>query len=112
MILCIVLPTFWLPDIAQRTTCTKNVPRNPTFHFSASSFLCNIGGPRYKQNNTGHNVSRIGYYSTIDYLDNLIPYFVLPISQLPDVTQKTTCTENVAMDVTFHLRYTPASINV
>ena len=40
-----------------------------------------------------------------DYFDNLIPSIVLLISQLPDITQKTTCTKNVAMDVIFHLRY-------
>ena len=36
----------------------------------------------------------------------------MPISQLPDLTQKTTCTQNVAMDVTFHLRYVPVFNNV
>ena len=61
LILCIVLPISRLPDIAQRTICIKNVPRNPTFHLSASSLLCNIGGRRYKQNNTAHYISRIGY---------------------------------------------------
>ena len=61
LIPCIVLPISRLPDIAQGTACTKNVPRNPTFHLSASSLLCNIGGPSYRQNNTGHHISRIGY---------------------------------------------------
>ena len=47
-----------------------------------------------------------------DYLDNLIPSILLLISQLPDITQKTTCTKNVAMDVIFHLRYVPDFNNV
>ena len=38
----------------------------------------------------------------------MIPCFVLPISRLPDVAQKTICTQNVAMDVTFNLKYVPA----
>ena len=33
----------------------------------------------------------------------------MPISQLPDIAQKIACTQNVPMDVTFHLRYVPAS---
>ena len=57
-------------------------------------------------------VFRKGDSSIFDYLDNLIPNIALPISQLPDLTQKTTCTQNVAMDVTFHLRYVPAFKNV
>ena len=36
---------------------------------------------------------------------NPIPNIVLLISQLPDITQKTTFIENVPMDVAFHLRY-------
>ena len=43
--------------------------------------------------------------SLFDYFDNLIPGIVLPLSQLPDIAQKTTYTQNVHMDVTFHLRY-------
>ena len=62
---------------------------------SASISLCDIGEPRYRQNNTGYHVLRIGYLSIFDYLHSLITYIVLPYSQLPDVKQKTTCTENV-----------------
>ena len=43
-----------------------------------------------------------------DYPDNVIPYILLPISWLPNVTQKTTCTQNAAMDVPFNLGYVPA----
>ena len=34
-----------------------------------------------------------------------IPHFVLLISQLPDIAQKTACTQNEAMDVTFQMKY-------
>ena len=37
-----------------------------------------------------------------DYLANLIPCIVLPISRLPDIAQKTTCTQNVPMNATFY----------
>ena len=43
-----------------------------------------------------------------DHLDILLLCIVLPISQLPDIAQKTNCTQNVPLDVTFHLRYVPA----
>ena len=36
---------------------------------------------------------------------NLIPNFVLLISQLPDIAQKTACTQNEAMDPTFQMKY-------
>ena len=36
---------------------------------------------------------------------NLIPHFVLHISRLPDIAQKTACTQNEAMDVTFQMKY-------
>ena len=39
------------------------------------------------------------------YIDDLIPNMDWLISQLPDITQKTTDTKNVHMDVAFHLRY-------
>ena len=58
---CIVLSISRFPGITQRTACTQNVPRDLTFHLSASSLFCNIGEPRYRQNNTGHHILRIGY---------------------------------------------------
>ena len=39
---------------------------------------------------------------------NLIPHFVLHISRLPDIAQKTACTQNEAMDVTFQMKYVSA----
>ena len=97
-----------LPNIAQRTACTQNVPMDVTFHLSTSSLLGNIEETRYRQNNTEHQLLRIGYSAKIDYFDNLILSNVFSKSQLPDITQKTTCTQNVPMNVTFHLRYVQA----
>ena len=108
LIPCIVLPISWLPDIVWRTACTQNVPMDVTFHLSTSSLLCNIWKPRYRQNNTGYPILSIGFQSIFDNLNNPIPCIVLPISWLPDISQKTTCTQNVPMDVTFHLKYVPA----
>ena len=36
---------------------------------------------------------------------NPIPNIVLLISRLPDIAQKTACTQNEAMDVTFQMKY-------
>ena len=83
MIPCIVLPISQLHNTAQRTACTQNVPIDVTFHLSTSSPLCKIREPRYRQNNKRYHILRIGYLSIFDYLDNLIPNIVLPISQLP-----------------------------
>ena len=37
-----------------------------------------------------------------------IPHFVLHISRLPDIAQKTACTQNEAMDVTIQMKYVSA----
>ena len=97
------------PNITWTTACTQNVPIDVTFDLSTSRNLCNIWEPRYRQNSTGFQILRIRYQSIFDFLDNLIPCIVLPISRLPDIEQKTICTQNVPMDVTFHLRYVLAS---
>ena len=109
MISCIVLPVSWLPDIAEKTACDQLKGYIHRYVLSTSSLLCDIGEPA-KQ----YRVSdfKIGYQFIFNYLDNLIPCIVLPKSRLPNVTQKTTCTQNVAMDVTFHLRYVPAFNNI
>ena len=98
----IVLPKFQLPDVAQRSAHTQNIPFDITFHLSTTSLLGNIMEPRYRKNNTGYHILRIGNKYIFDYLDYMIPYIDLPISWLPEVTQKTTYTENVATDFTFH----------
>ena len=48
-------------------------------------------------------------FLNISNSSNFIPHFVLLISRLPDIAQKSTYTQNVPMNVTFHLRYVPAS---
>ena len=103
-----VLPVSRLPNLAQIAACTQIKGDIHRYVSSTSSPLCDIGEPRYRQNNTGYKILRIEYLSIFDYLDNLIPCIVLPIPQLPDIAQRTTCTQNVRMDVTFHLRYVPA----
>ena len=45
------------------------------------------------------------YFSNISNSSNFIPHFVLLISRLPDIAQKTACTRNEAMDVTFQMKY-------
>ena len=48
------------------------------------------------------------YFSKIAqyfHSSNFIPHFVLLISRLPDIAQKTACTRNEAMDVTFQMKY-------
>ena len=138
-----------------------------SFVSSTSSYLCDIGEPRYKQNKMGYQISRmqntvllqcwgkkalhenvifgsknvlfvIFFFSCVNIVfcelillelgdllglsllrnffsaanisarllnisssSNLIPHFVLHISRLPDIAQKTACTQNEAMDVTF-----------
>ena len=142
-----------------------------SFVSSTSSFLCDIGEPRYKQNKMGYQISRmrntvllqcwgkspctkmlflvpknvlfvIFFFSCVNIVfcelmllelgdllglsllrnffsaanisarllnisssSNLIPHFVLHISRLPDIAQKTACTQNEAMDVTFQMKY-------
>ena len=48
------------------------------------------------------------YFSKIAqyfHSSNFIPHFVLLISQLPDIPQKSACTQNEAMDGTFQMKY-------
>ena len=112
MIPFIVLPIHWVPDIAETTACTQMKDDICRYILSTSSPLWNIRKPRYRQNNKGYQILRIGYQSIFDYHDSLIPCIVMPKSRLPDVAPKTNCTQNVAMDVIFHLRYVPAFNNV
>ena len=61
MIPCIVLPVYRLPDIAQKTAYTQMKVDINRYILSASISLCDIGEPRYRQNNTGYHILRIGY---------------------------------------------------
>ena len=112
MIPCIVMPVSRLHDIARRTACTQMKVNIDRYILCTSSPLCSIREPRYGQNNKGYHILRKGYLSIFDYLHNLMPNIALPICQLPDLTKKPTCTQNVDIDVTFHLRYVPAFNNV
>ena len=56
MIPCIVMPISRLPDIAQGNACTQMKGGIPRYVFSTSSPLCDIGEPRYRQNNTGYQI--------------------------------------------------------
>ena len=44
-------------------------------------------------------------FLNISNSSNFIPNFVLLISRLPDIAQKTACTRNEALDVTFQMKY-------
>ena len=101
------MPVSQLAHIAQKTVCTQMKGDIHMYVLSTSSRLWDIGEPRYRQNITRYQILRIVYYSIFDYIDNLIPCIVLPISRLHDIAQKTTCTQNVPADVIFHLRYVP-----
>ena len=148
-----------------------------SFILSTSSFLCNIGEPRYEENKMVYQISRIrntvilqclqktchsqkGYFSSqkmffmyftfsvvwngilwagafgirwfarvvfaqeffsvarlifsckyfsmigqFSNSSNFIPHIVLLISRLPDIAQKTACTRNEPMGVTFQIKY-------
>ena len=112
MIPFIVLPISRLPNFAEKTAYTQMKGDIRRYVLSTSSHMGDIGEPRYRLNNKGYQILWKGYWSILDYLDSLIPQIVLPKSWLPDVAQKTTCNQNVAMVFTFHLRYVPAFNNV
>ena len=79
--------TWLLPRVGCVADVTQNMHVDAIFYLSISSFLWNIMDLRHRKNNTGYHILRIGYQSIFYYLDNLIPYIVLPISWLPDVTE-------------------------
>ena len=54
-----------------------------SFILSTSSFLCDIGKPRYRQNKIGYQLIKIVKYRLIPYSLNMIPFIVLPVSRLP-----------------------------
>ena len=97
-----------LANIAKKNVCTQMRGDIHKYVLSSISPLCEIGELGYRQNITRFPILRIVYYSIFDYIHNLIPCIVLPISRLPNIAQKTICTQNVPTDVTFHLRYVQA----
>ena len=108
MIPCIVLPVSRFHDIAEKTACTQMKGDINRSVLSTSSPLCGFWEPKYRKNNKVHLILRLGYQSIFDYFDDRLPSTDSPISQLPYIAQKTSCTKNVPMDVTFHLRHAPA----
>ena len=56
----------------------------------------------------GHQISRRYIVQYLIFFKNLIRYFDLLISRLPDIVQKSFCTPDGAMAPTFHVRYAPA----
>ena len=67
MIPFIVLPISRLPNFAERTACTQMKGDNLSYVFSTSGFLCDIGEPRFRQNNTGYQAIKIVKYRLIPY---------------------------------------------
>ena len=58
MIPCIVLPVFPLPA-AEKTACAQMKDDIHRYVLITCSPLCNIGELRYRQNNTGYQISKI-----------------------------------------------------
>ena len=61
MIPFIVLPVSQLHDITEKTTCTQMKGDIIRYVLSANSPLCGIGEPRFRKNNKGYWILRIGY---------------------------------------------------
>ena len=76
----VVLPVSRHPNIAQKTACTQIKDNIHRYMLSSSSPLCDIGKPRYSQNNMGYQISRLGYQSIFDYFDDRLPSIVSSIS--------------------------------
>ena len=77
--LCIILPLSQLTDITQRAPCTQNVKIVKSWDIfqmkwyinssvlDTSSFLCDIGEPRFRQNYIGYQTFKIVKYRSIPY---------------------------------------------
>ena len=108
--------------LAKKTLCTKRlflVPKNVVyviFFFSCLDMvLCELMllelgyllGLSLLRNffSATRSIFSCKYFSNISNSSNFIPHFVLLISRLPDIAQKTACTRNEAMDVTFQMKY-------
>ena len=64
-----------------------------SYVLSTSSFLCDVRKPRYRQNSIGYQTIKIVKYKLIPYSRNMIPCIVLPVSRLPDIPEKSACTQ-------------------
>ena len=61
MIPFIVLPIARLPNFAERTACTQMKGDIRGYVLSTISPICDIWEPRYRLNNKGYQILRIGY---------------------------------------------------
>ena len=61
MISCTFLPLSQLHDIAENTACTQMKGDINRYVLNTNSPLCGIVKPRYRQNNKGYQILRIGY---------------------------------------------------
>ena len=61
MIPCVVLPVFPLLNIVENTACTQMKGDIRRYVLSTSNPMCDIGEPRYRLNNKGYQILRIGY---------------------------------------------------
>ena len=108
--------------LTKKTPCTKRlflVPKNVVyviFFFSCLEMvLCELMllelgyllGLSLLRNflSAAGSIVSCKYFGNISNSSNFIPHFVLLISRLPDIAQKTACTRNEAMDVTFQMKY-------
>ena len=108
--------------LAKKTPCTKRlflVPKNVVyviFFFSCLDMvLCELMllelgyllGLSLLRNFfcAARSIFSCKHFRNISNSSNFIPHFVLLISRLPDITQKTACNRNEAMDVTFQMKY-------
>ena len=64
--------------------------------------------PTYSITATGSYQYWSSFPYKFDYFNYLTPNIVLPISKLPNIAQKTICTHNIPLDVTFILKYVTA----
>ena len=56
MMSCIVLLVSRPTNVTEKTACTQMKGGIPRYVFSTSSPLCDIGDPRYRQNNTEYQI--------------------------------------------------------
>ena len=61
MMPCIVLLVSRPTNVTEKTACTQMKGGIPRYVFSTSSPLCDIGEPRYRQNNAEYQILWIGY---------------------------------------------------
>ena len=71
----------------------------------AQTHFCNYKGAEIQEKQYGTSDFKTIRLSNIQTFWNLIPYFILLISRLPNIVQKSFCTPDKAMDPTFPMNY-------